>query len=131
VITGQKGSDAIPKLLYAMDVVLFTSRFEGLPIALLEAMAARRFVVAANVGSVGEIIKEGETGWLFRVGDYKKAASIVESIYQNGRELDQIRRNAFELVSKKYSPEDRMPKQYLSIYENVIDRKTSEGLISG
>jgi len=131
VITGQKGSDAIPKLLYAMDVVLFTSRFEGLPIALLEAMAARRFVVAANVGSVGEIIKEGETGWLFRVGDYKKAASIVESIYQNGRELDQIRRNAFDLVSKKYSPEDRMPKQYLSIYENVIDRKTSEGLISG
>lgn len=119
VITGHKDSEAIPRLLRAMDVVLFTSRFEGLPIALLEAMAAKRFVVAANVGSIREIVREGETGWLFRAGDYEKAASIVESVYRNARELDYIKRNAFELVANKYSPKDRMPRQYQSIYENV------------
>jgi glycosyltransferase involved in cell wall biosynthesis len=126
VITGHKDSDAIPKLLAAMDVVLFTSRFEGLPIALLEAMAAKRFVVAANVGSIGEIVKEGETGWLFGVGDYKQAASIVETIHQNRPGLDYIRMSAFDLVAERHSPRDRMARQYQSIYENVSERKSSE-----
>lgn len=131
VITGNKESDAIPILLCAMDVVLFTSRFEGLPAVLLEAMAARRFVVAANVGSVREVVKEGKTGWLFPAGDYKKAASIVESIHRNRLEFDQITMNAFDLVAEKYSPKDRMPRQYQSIYENVSEQKSSESLVSG
>jgi len=128
VITGHMESDAIPKLLCAMDVVLFTSRFEGLPIALLEAMAAKRFVVAANVGSIREIVKEGDTGWLFGAGDYKKAASIVESIHRNRLELDYMRMSAFDLVAERYSPRDRMARQYQSIYENVSERKPGAGL---
>jgi glycosyltransferase involved in cell wall biosynthesis len=47
-----------------LDVVLLTSRSEGLPIALIEAGAAAKPVVATNVGGVGEIVAHERTGFL-------------------------------------------------------------------
>jgi glycosyltransferase involved in cell wall biosynthesis len=51
-------------LLSALDVYLMTSDFEGLPIALLEAMAAEVPVVAPAVGGIGEVVRHGDTGLL-------------------------------------------------------------------
>jgi glycosyltransferase involved in cell wall biosynthesis len=51
-------------VLADLDVVLLTSRSEGLPIALVEAAAAAKPVVAANVGGVGEIVAHERTGFL-------------------------------------------------------------------
>lgn len=47
-----------------LDVVLQTSRSEGLPVALIEAAAAGKPVVAANVGGVGEVVAHERTGFL-------------------------------------------------------------------
>jgi glycosyltransferase involved in cell wall biosynthesis len=51
-------------VLADLDVVLLTSRSEGLPIALIEAAAAAKPVVATNVGGVGEIVAHERTGFL-------------------------------------------------------------------
>jgi len=48
----------------AMDIFLSSSTFEGLPLALLEAMAMRLPVVATRVGGVPEVVKEGQSGFL-------------------------------------------------------------------
>ncbi len=56
--------DDIPKLLAVMDVFAMPSLSEGLSIALLEAMAAGKPVVATNVGGNPELVQEGETGYL-------------------------------------------------------------------
>ena len=48
----------------ALDVVLLTSRSEGLPVALIEAAAAGLPVVATSVGGVGELVAHERTGWL-------------------------------------------------------------------
>jgi glycosyltransferase involved in cell wall biosynthesis len=56
--------DDMAPVLADLDVVLLTSRSEGLPIALVEAAAAAKPVVAANVGGVGEIVAHERTGFL-------------------------------------------------------------------
>ncbi|GIV76563.1 MAG: glycosyl transferase [Litorilinea sp.] len=57
------------RLLGLPDVYLLTSGFEGLPMALLEAMALGKPVVATRVGGVPEAVRHGEEGWLAPVGD--------------------------------------------------------------
>ncbi|MDF0665625.1 MAG: glycosyltransferase [Nitrospira sp.] len=59
----------IPKLLAAMDVFVLSSVREGLPIALIEAMAAKRPVVASDIGSIRALVRDGHNGFLVPSGD--------------------------------------------------------------
>lgn len=61
-LLGQR--DDVPELLASCDMVVLPSLFEGLPLAVLEGMAAGRPVVATDVDGVGEAISDGETGLL-------------------------------------------------------------------
>lgn len=54
----------VERLLPAMDVFVLSSREEGIPNALLEAMSAGRPAVATRVGGTPEVMRDGETGWL-------------------------------------------------------------------
>lgn len=56
--------DDMPAVLADLDMVLLTSRSEGLPVALIEAAAAGKPAVATNVGGVNEIVAHERTGWL-------------------------------------------------------------------
>jgi glycosyltransferase involved in cell wall biosynthesis len=56
-------------ILGELDVVICCSRNEGTPVALIEAMAAGVPVLATDVGGVGDLIRQGETGWLVPPGD--------------------------------------------------------------
>ena len=64
---GQRGD--VPDLLGAADLFVLPSRFEGLPLAVLEAMAAGRAVVATAVGGTDEAVIDGVTGRLVPSGD--------------------------------------------------------------
>ena len=67
-----------PQALYAAaDIVVQTSAWEGMPLALLEAMAAALPVVAYDVGGVSELVLHGETGYCVAVGDVEAAARWV------------------------------------------------------
>jgi glycosyltransferase involved in cell wall biosynthesis len=64
--------------LYAdLDVVVLTSKNEGSPVALIEAMAAGRPVVSTRAGGVEDVVADGETGLLAPVGD---AAAVARAI---------------------------------------------------
>ncbi len=54
----------IPELMAASDLVVLPSRWEGLPLTLLEAMAAGKPVVACRVGGTPEVIEDGREGYL-------------------------------------------------------------------
>ncbi|MGH8824600.1 MAG: glycosyltransferase [Jiangellaceae bacterium] len=64
-------------LLPAFDVFALSSRFEGLPIALLEALAARLPCVATSVGGIPEVITDGEDGLLVHPGDPDALATAI------------------------------------------------------
>lgn len=70
----------VPDLLHAMDLFLLTSIFEGLPRAVLQAMAAGVPVVATSVDGTPEVIRDGRTGALVPPGDPRAAAEKVLSL---------------------------------------------------
>jgi glycosyltransferase involved in cell wall biosynthesis len=65
------------RLMAAMDVFLMTSEFEGLPIALLEAMALQKPVVATPVGGIPELLAASGAGLLASVGAIGELSDAV------------------------------------------------------
>lgn len=111
----------IPNLLNAADVCLLTSRSEGIPLTLAEAMATELPVVATEVGGVPEIVKDGETGFLCDAGDAKSLASCISKFC-----LSPEQRAAFGQAGRKRIIEhfnaDAMHKQYQTKYRQMATR---------
>jgi glycosyltransferase involved in cell wall biosynthesis len=76
----------VARLLAASDVFVLSSDREGLPIAALEAMAARRPVVATSVGDLPLVVRDGETGRLVPASDEKAMAeALIELLSDTAR----------------------------------------------
>jgi glycosyltransferase involved in cell wall biosynthesis len=81
---------AIPELLSACDVFTLASDWEGSPVAVLEAMAARLPVVATAVGGVPDLVEVGRTGLLIPPGDVQALGAALASLVD-----DRARRSQF------------------------------------
>ena len=74
--TGWTAAEKVPLLMAAHDVLLFPSRYEGLGLVLMEAMAAGCVPVASRIRGVTDfVVRDGEEGLLFPMGDLKAAAN--------------------------------------------------------
>lgn len=85
--------------LAAMDVFMSSSLFEGLPVALLEAMAMRCPVVATSVGGIPEVIRHGENGYLVEPRSPSNLANSVLDLLQSNersRRFGEFGRNTIE-----------------------------------
>ena len=77
VVTFTGSRTDVPRLVAALDVFVMPSLWEGLPIALLEAMASGRAVLCSSVGSIPGVVQHGENGWLVEPGN---AQALREAI---------------------------------------------------
>ena len=117
LFTGKR--DDIPDLLSLMDIFVLPSLLEGQPMALLEAMAAKRPVIATTVGDIPKILKNGELGILVPLFNPEAVADGILSCLNNLEKANQIASMAYSEVAKNYSSA-RMAKEYLTIYNAVI-----------
>jgi len=98
-----------------LDLVVLSSRNEGTPVSLIEALAAGRPVVATAVGGVPEVLEEGRLGRLVPAGDAVGLAEAIRIELGRSAPLSQSQR---EGIVDRYSPEklvDRMDKLYRRI----------------
>ena len=66
------------KYLKSSDLLVLTSKFEGLPNVLLEAISLKKFIISSNCPTgPKEILSYGKGGFLFNVGDYNQLANKI------------------------------------------------------
>ena len=73
----------LPDLLLAADVLAIPSRYEGLPLVLLEAMAAGLPVVGSRVPGIAEVVQDGESGRLVAAGDAGELARALGELLRD------------------------------------------------
>ena len=95
--------DDVPQLLATADVFWLTSKWEGLPNVLLEAMACRKPVVARDVGSCREVVNHGETGYLVIGRDAEKFAEFTLALLSSPVHARAMGLAGRRLVEDKFS----------------------------
>lgn len=109
----------VPQILAAADLLVLPSFSEGLPLVILEAMAAEKPVIATSVGGVSEIVIHEETGLLIPVGDASALAEAILWMVKNPFDARMIGSKALEMVKTSFSVE-KMQQEVFDIYEKVL-----------
>jgi glycosyltransferase involved in cell wall biosynthesis len=109
----------IPRLLQAMDAFAISSDSEGLPLALLEAMAASLPVVCTAVGGIVSVLEDGVTGLLVPAGDEKALANQLQRLRDDGALATALGEAASELARQRYSL-DRTVDRYEQLYRELL-----------
>ncbi len=112
VMTGRRMD--VPRVVQAFDVFALSSKSEGLPLVVPEAMAASLPVVATAVGGLPDVIEEAETGLLVPV-DQQSLTEALSSLVKNGEIAKTMGRAGRERALERYSY-DRMVDQYMELY---------------
>lgn len=88
----QAPGERVAQLLQALDVFVLSSvrRSEGMPTAILEAMAAAKPVVATDVGAVAELVEHGRTGLLVEPGDESALAAAISRLVADAGERSRL-----------------------------------------
>ena len=116
-------SDIKPHLRWA-DVLLLTSKTEGLPAAVLEAAAAGVPAVAFDVGGVQEAILDGITGTLLRPGDVEGAAAALLSFARDPEERRRSGERARRLVKERFTLEAAVIR-YHQLLTQLLEGRTA------
>jgi glycosyltransferase involved in cell wall biosynthesis len=111
------GRDDARSLLGAADALLLTSHWEGLPMVVLEALAAEVPVVATAVRGVSELLDDGVTACLARPDDAEDVAAALRRVLGD-RELAASLAEAGHALADAFS-EREMTRRYLELYERL------------
>src|SRR5690606_13019958 len=86
-----------------MDIFMMSSSFEGLPIALLEAMSMECAVVATNAGGIKEVIRNTEDGLSCAVSEWKQLPELCQELIKDRHLLNNYKMAARKRVVDSFS----------------------------
>jgi glycosyltransferase involved in cell wall biosynthesis len=113
--------DDVSALLSLMDIFVLPSLSEGLSIALLEAMAAGKPVIATDVGGNPEVVVDGETGFLVPPRDADTLAAKLLLLVADKHQARRLGKNGRRRVQQHFSFQS-MVNNYQDLYENRLQR---------
>jgi glycosyltransferase involved in cell wall biosynthesis/ribosomal protein S18 acetylase RimI-like enzyme len=106
-------------LLAACDLVILPSYREGLSISLLEAMAARKPILATSIGSQREVRSHGEMAWLVPPADSPALAKAIARLTEDPALMARLGANA-RAVYESFYTENRMLQAYWELYSDLL-----------
>jgi glycosyltransferase involved in cell wall biosynthesis len=117
---------SVDRWIHAIDIFTLTSRAEGVPIALFEAMSAAKPVVSVDVGSIQEIIDEGRTGFLCRAGDLATYTSKLKTLFADPWLRQSMGREGRQRIVSEFSMQ-RVVEAHANAYEAALQTFASHG----
>jgi len=116
----------VPKILSVMEVfVLPSSSREGLGIAIIEAMAAEKPVVATDIGGIPEAVKKGETGFLVSPGDPGALAKAIIELLQNPGKAKEMGKKGRARFKEKFTRK-KMLSETDALYQSFASQRKAK-----
>ncbi|MFF2484030.1 glycosyltransferase [Paenibacillus sp. NPDC058071] len=111
----------VPKLMHGADAYVMSSRWEGLPIVLLEAAASGLPIVATDVGGNGEVVRHGANGYLLAPDDEEELSGYMKLMMsQTPEERRAMGLRGQEEIRRNYDME-----QINEIWESIYSEQTA------
>jgi len=111
----------VPELITAYDVYALSSLWEGLPLALLEALAIGRPIVATTVGGNPEVVEDGVNGFLVPPRNPEKLAARILDLKRDDELVARIRSANRERFESEFSL-PCMVKNHAALFERIASR---------
>ena len=118
-ILGWVDNDLKPQILKKSDTVVLPSYNEGLPVALLEAMAAGKIILSTPVGGIPDLITEGVNGFLIQPGDINGLVSNIKHIAHHPIEMAAIANNNIKKINKEFNSKN-IDLQLFGMYDRIL-----------
>jgi glycosyltransferase involved in cell wall biosynthesis len=119
-LAGQQAD--MPAIYASIDVFVLPSLNEGLPMTILEAMAASKPIIATRVGAVPSVIIDGETGWLVEPRDEVGLTQAMGKLLSERDLRQRLAQRARAHVEQNYTAA-AMAQRYRDLYQSVLKRR--------
>jgi glycosyltransferase involved in cell wall biosynthesis len=119
----------LPQQLGELDLFVLASDREGRPTSIMEAMSAGLPVVATNVGSVTELVDDGEDGFIVEAGEPTQLAQAMQSIIQHDELRGKMSAAARKKAVANFSLE-RMNRDYANFYHDIVSGRIGRRRLS-
>lgn len=107
-LVGHVASSKLSDYYTNSDLVVLTSRSEGIPLVLMEAMARGKVVLAPAITGIPELVASGKNGFLYSPGSMRDFVRTVEGFEASLSNMDHIRNNAQKQVQQSFDREKNL-----------------------
>lgn len=113
----------IPLLLKSIDLYVNSSLTEAAPLSVIEAMAARKPVIATQCGGIADLVVNGETGYLVEPSDPKQLANAIAELLKNKKQADLFAKEGVKRARKFFDIRNNIL-TFEHHYKNLGQKKT-------
>jgi len=117
IFTGLRSD--IPEIYSTIDIFVLPSLKEGLPIVLLEAMAAKKSIITTNVGAIPKVIENKKEGILISPNNISALTEALICLLKDEELSKELSLNAYNKVTRGFSSK-MMCAKYIGIYEEIL-----------
>jgi glycosyltransferase involved in cell wall biosynthesis len=112
----------VTDFLSALDIFALSSETEGIPVALLEAMAASKPVVATRVGGIPQVIQDRHNGLLVSPNDPAGLSKAILTLMEDSTLRESVGREGHRTVTACFSV-DVVSQQIVALYDSLLEKK--------
>jgi glycosyltransferase involved in cell wall biosynthesis len=118
IVTGYVSHHDMPAYYSLMDVFVHPSLRDGMPNALLEAMACEKAIIATAVGGTIDVLEDGKNGIIVGVNDAKMLAEKIHELLDNTEKRTTLGKNARQSILERFTP-DKELEANITVYKNL------------
>lgn len=111
--------ERVADLMGGFELFVLSSRTEGLPVTVMEAMLAGLPIVATDVGSIREEVTPGENGLIVPPEDPKALAAAIDELMADDERRAAMGRRSREVAEQMFTL-DAMVERYCAVYEGIL-----------